>query len=119
MNPKKLIFLFLFFANSCATRFEGSPLISKAECKVQCQEWNLNMGAMIAIGKYSTACVCQVSRGSGLADSGSIGAAITAVELQRRQDAAAAAAARMNSNLNNQHHHAPPPPPPPPPPPMP
>ncbi len=58
-----LPFLFAFLVTGCATSFSGSAHINLDQCQAKCSKWNMIVTGMVAMGEYSTACVCQPPTG--------------------------------------------------------
>jgi len=51
-------------ASGCATSFMGSAYVEgPKECRSICSGWGMEMSGMVAMGEYSTACVCEVPGG--------------------------------------------------------
>ena len=76
----------------CPTTFSGSAHVvdGRAGCEKKCKKSKLRMSALVFLGEYSSACVCEVplpeSKSSESVSSpeaaalGSVGAAVTALE---------------------------------------
>lgn len=56
-----LVGLWLLLVAGCATSFRGSPYIAGGAvgCERRCAESGLDFTALVVIGEYSEACVCQ------------------------------------------------------------
>lgn len=56
-----LVGLLMFLTAGCATSFRGSPYIAGGAvgCERRCSAWGLDFAALVAMGEYSEACVCQ------------------------------------------------------------
>ena len=56
-----LVGLILALLSGCATSFRGSPYIAGGPvgCQRRCAAWGLEFAAMVAVGEYSEACICQ------------------------------------------------------------
>ncbi len=46
--------------SGCATQFLGAPKVSPRQCDMQCRAWGMDLAGMVAMGEYSTACICEV-----------------------------------------------------------
>jgi hypothetical protein len=78
--------------SGCPTTFSGSAHVvdGRAGCEQKCKKSKLRMSALVFLGEYSSACVCEVpapvpkpSRSEESEESaalGSVGAAVTALE---------------------------------------
>lgn len=53
------ISLLIVLFTSCATEFTGDAHITKDECIKKCENWGLKMSGMVALGEYSSACICS------------------------------------------------------------
>ena len=90
-----LISLSIFFT-SCATSFTGSPHVNKAYCQKYCAENGLSFSGMVALGEYSSGCICTQSKTSSLDNltqnsvSGAGAAAVGVITQMRQQQATAA-----------------------------
>jgi hypothetical protein len=78
----------LGLALGCQTAFVGSAHIDIATCEATCAQSKLRMAAMIYMGEYSSACVCEVARpGPNAAAStaaGAVGATAGVIQQMRR-----------------------------------
>ena len=56
--------LSLLFLVSCATdtTFKGEAHLTRPQCEMKCQGWDMDLDGMVAIGEYSDACVCKKKR---------------------------------------------------------
>ena len=60
MNLKGLLVLFcLLLFCSCTTKFFGSPHVDREDCQKKCDAWNMELSGMVAMGEYSSGCVCK------------------------------------------------------------
>jgi hypothetical protein len=57
----------LIVQGGCATSFTGSAHITggRATCEKKCAEQSLPMSALVYMGEYSSACVCEVPGHAG------------------------------------------------------
>ncbi len=63
MNLKVLRLLFLStLLCSCTTKFFGSPHVDRSDCQKKCESWNMELSGMVAMGEYSSGCVCKVKQ---------------------------------------------------------
>ena len=59
-------FLSLILLAGCAgTLFHGEPQIDRSSCEVQCHSWGMRLAGMVAMGHYSSGCLCENSGGKG------------------------------------------------------
>ncbi len=87
----KKMFLFASLAtllSACATSFTGSAHIEggAAECNSKCSAWGLEFAGMVAMGEYSSACICNV-RGKNVskADAAAVAGGAAGVMMQMRR----------------------------------
>jgi hypothetical protein len=79
----------------CATSFTGSPHIEngRAGCEEKCKGQGMQVAGMVYMGEYSSACVCEVPRGSAslsrrellVSSAGGAGGAAAGVMMQMRR----------------------------------
>jgi hypothetical protein len=93
---KTTVFVFstLLFLAGCATSFTGNAHITKPYCQNFCKTNGLNFTGMVALGEYSSGCICSASAHGTAANeaAGSAAAAVGVVTQMRNAQAAAAAA---------------------------
>ncbi len=80
----------------CATQFYGDAHITPDACAAKCSAARMEVGGMVYLGEYSSACVCQVPRAAPATTApavGAVAAPAVGVVLRMREQAAAAAAA--------------------------
>lgn len=79
---------FLVVLTGCATSFKGEAHITPVQCVAKCQSWGMEIDSMVAIGEYSSACVCKPkfkSTNSSSSSSSSPAASAVGVIEQMRQ----------------------------------
>lgn len=83
---KKLFLLFLL-CTACATTFTGSAHVEDGAegCRRKCAAWGLNFGGMVAMGEYSSACICVVEGTSGKKASAAATSAAVGVVMRMRE----------------------------------
>jgi hypothetical protein len=60
----------------CATSFTGSAKVDgPKECRSTCNNWGMDLAGMVAMGEYTTGCICKV-RGEQLSLSGIAGSVL-------------------------------------------
>ncbi len=88
----------LFFISGCATTtFSGKPHMTPPECELQCRDWGMQLDGMVAMGEYSSACICKKNKSSRKQSStreltgqeGSVAAVETILRMMRQNAAAA------------------------------
>jgi hypothetical protein len=91
MRHISLLCIFMgLIACSTATTFSGKAKVPKgpAGCQAICSKWSMEMAGMVAMGEYSTACICMVP---GKAEQsvliGGVGPAVVGVINQMRMAA--------------------------------
>lgn len=96
---RRLTYFGLLIAfTGCATHFTGSAHVTKPSCQSFCQKNGLHFSGMVALGEYSSGCICSASRNPAsdevsLNSSGAGAAAVGVVSRMRAAQQAAAAAA--------------------------
>ncbi len=65
--------LFCLVLAGCATSFSGSAKVDGPdECRKICGKWEMDLAGMVAMGDYTTGCICKVKGEKlGLSDIGS------------------------------------------------
>jgi len=60
-----LIILSLFLTG-CYTTFMGNPKIQggRIQCESICENWDMELAGMVALGEYSDGCICKVKESS-------------------------------------------------------
>lgn len=53
------LLIFLTLLTGCATTFTGQAHITPVQCVAKCQSWGMEIDSMVAVGEYSSACVCK------------------------------------------------------------
>ena len=88
MRTMAVVSLFIF--TGCATEFMGSPHVNRASCEKYCRDTGLEFSGMVALGEYSSGCICTVVKnsknacveaGAGAADSAA--AVMSAIRARR------------------------------------
>lgn len=60
MNLKTIpILLLSILLCSCTTKFFGNAHIDRVDCQKKCESWNMDLSGMVAMGEYSSGCVCR------------------------------------------------------------
>jgi hypothetical protein len=79
---RRYSWLTLLLLGGCAhvTSFEGKAQIEggRATCQQKCGLQGLQMSALVYMGEYSSACVCEIPGGNGASAARGAGAATTA-----------------------------------------
>jgi hypothetical protein len=81
----------------CATSFTGSPHVEDGRqgCEAKCKGQGMQVAGMVYMGEYSSACVCEVPRGSAEGSRSSLlassaaaagGSAGVMMQMQRQRD---------------------------------
>lgn len=95
-----LILTMLGLASSCATRFTGDAHLSKKGCAQKCESWDMTVAGMVAMGEYSTACVCAPKKATqsqivSLLNTSAVGSAASGVIMQMESEEQAQNSAMM------------------------
>lgn len=55
-----------FLMAGCTTVFYGSPKIQggRMQCEEICENWDMTLAGMVALGEYTDGCICQVKDAS-------------------------------------------------------
>lgn len=93
-----LFALGITLSTGCATTFFGDPYFGgPRKCYQKCRSQNMNMAGYVYVGRYSSACVCEIKGGGTKrravinSASGAVGGAAAGVVMQMRRAAAAQA----------------------------
>lgn len=87
-NVLLLMLALVLTLGGCATSFTGAAHVDgPADCKKKCSGWGLEFTGMVALGNYSSACICsrpgKAAKTSEAAASGAVAGVYT--QMQRQQ----------------------------------
>ena len=93
--------LAMLLASACATSFQGDAHFQggRTSCEQKCSLQGLKMGALVYMGEYSSACICEAADSGSQAMNGSVGATTAAAAGVMMQMQANATASMVSSMI--------------------